>query len=436
MMGIEDERKLGRQIVQQIREQGLLVKDPEVVEYVSRIGRRILEHVDVKFFRYHFYVIQDDALNAFALPGGHIFVHTGLLEAISSENELACVLAHEIGHVQGRHLARRMERMKRVNLVTMSAAILGVFLGKGQAGNAIFAGSTALGASLSLKYSREDEEEADRRAFSWICSSGYNPLGLVSTLKKMQRYHWLGSSEIPNYLQTHPGTSQRITYIEDMYRRHPCNAKGWLGKGGDEALRRIQVKIRVMSGDPAELASKYRKDVQAHPKDVMALYGLGSALLAAREYKEAIGIFRRIVALRPSTPLYKVDLAKALVAYGRYGQAVELLSPMSDRLDPAGRFLLARALLETGHAARALKLIKRMEKGWPDPSGLYFLMARCYSALGQAGRAHYYFYRHYTISGNRDAAQYHRAMALRKLPQGSELRKRLESTEEEDHEEE
>ena len=429
MMGIEEERKLGEQIVQQIEQQAVLVKDPEVVGYVSRVGRNILQHVRVKFFHYHFYVIKDDALNAFALPGGHIFVHTGLLEAISSENELACVLAHEIGHVQGRHLARRMERMKRVNLVTMTTALLGIFLGKGQAGNAIFAGSAAMGASIALKYSRADEEEADRRAFQWICSSGYNPMGLVTTLKKMQRYHWLGSDQIPSYLLTHPGTSQRITYIEDMYRRHPCNSKKWRGQGEDEALKRIKVKIQVMSGDPMVLIPRYRRRVERDPKDIMALYGLGSALLAAKEYREAIAAFRRVVALRPKNPLYKVDLAKALEAYGRYGEALGLLKPLGPRLSPGGRFVLARALLESGHPREALEILKGLEGRWPDRAGLYFLMARCYGGMKRPGEAHYYFYRHYSLVGNGDAARYHRAMALRQLPRDSRLRERLQQEE-------
>ncbi len=429
MMGIEDEKKLGEQIVAQIERQAVLVRDPEVVDYVASIGNRLLKNVRVKFFGYHFYVIKDDALNAFALPGGHIFVHTGLIEAIDSENELACVLAHEIAHVQGRHLARRMERMKRVNIVTMSAAILGLFLGKGEAGSAIFASSAALGASLSLKYSREDEEEADRRALEWICAAGYNPLGLVATLKKMQRYRWLGSDEIPGYLLTHPGTSERITYIEDMFRRRPCNKGKWTGKVEDEALDRIKVKIRVLSGDPAVLARKYRKRAKEHPDDIIAMYGLASSLLAAKNYKEAISAYQAIVARRPKNVLYKVDLAKALVAYGRYREALALLAPVRGKLGSAGKFVLARAMLESGKPGEALALLKKIEETWPDKAGLYFLLGRCYAAQERPGTAHYYFYKHYSLMGKMDAARYHKAMAVRHLPPGSKLLKDLEKEE-------
>jgi len=431
MMGIEEEKKLGEQIVRQIEQQAVLVRDPEIVDYVSSIGHRLLEKVRVKFFEYRFYVIKDEALNAFALPGGHIFVHTGLIETIDSENELACVIAHEIAHVQGRHLARRMDRMKRVNLVTMSAAILGLFLGKGEAGSAIFASSAALGASLSLKYSRADEEEADRRAMEWICAAGYNPMGLVSTLKKMQRYRWLGSDEIPGYLLTHPGTSERITYIQDMYQRRPCNSGKWSDTTLDEHLERIKIKIEIISSDPQPLVKKYRKEAQKHPKDILTMYGLASALLAAKDYSGSIAIYRKITATRPENILYKIDLAKALVAYGRYKEALDLLSPLRESLPSSGRFVLAKAFLETGRAGDALNILKSLEKEWPDKAALYFLLGRCYAAQDRAGTAHYYFFKHYSLIGKMDAARYHKAMAKRHLPPGSKLLKRLEEEEKE-----
>ena len=112
MISIPEEREMGQELLKTVLPQVHLVKDPEVQEFVERIGRNILDVIPVKFFRFRFFVIEDPALNAFAMPGGLVFVHSGLIEAISSENELACVLAHEFGHVQGRHIARRMDNMK------------------------------------------------------------------------------------------------------------------------------------------------------------------------------------------------------------------------------------------------------------------------------------------------------------------------------------
>jgi len=111
MMSIEEEKEMRDNLLRMVESRVPLIKDPEIVGYVSDIGQKVLDHVNGKFFDYEFFVIQDDGLNAFAMPGGLVFVHTGLLEVIDTENELLCVLAHEIGHVQGRHIARRIERM-------------------------------------------------------------------------------------------------------------------------------------------------------------------------------------------------------------------------------------------------------------------------------------------------------------------------------------
>jgi len=213
MMSVEEEREMRDKLLRMVESQVPLIKDPEIVGYVSSAGQKVLDQVDGKFFDYEFFVIQDDGLNAFAMPGGLVFVHTGLLEVIDTENELLCVLAHETGHVQGRHIARRMERMQRINIATAAIAIAGLFLGQGQTGSALLVTSGALNESIALKYSREDEEEADRRACHWVCKAGYDPRGLITVLQKMQKYRWLGTSTIPSYLSTHPVYSERMTYL-------------------------------------------------------------------------------------------------------------------------------------------------------------------------------------------------------------------------------
>ncbi|MGC9021527.1 MAG: M48 family metallopeptidase [Dissulfurimicrobium sp.] len=222
MMSIEQERKLGEKLLKTIETQVTLINDPEVVGYVRDVGERILKSIDDKYFNYRFFVIKNSGINAFAVPGGEIFVNSGLLEVVDNEDELACVLAHEMGHVQGRHIARRMDSMQKVNIATAAAAVAGLFLGGGQAGSAVLATSGALNATIGLKYSREDEEEADRRAYQYLCKAGYSPKGLIEVMKKIQQYRWLGNDSVPSYLQTHPTSSQRITYLEDLIASRSC----------------------------------------------------------------------------------------------------------------------------------------------------------------------------------------------------------------------
>ncbi len=426
-MSIQQERELGMKLLRMIESQVRMVKDPETIKYVTDVGQKVLNVVHGKYFHYRFFVINDEALNAFAIPGGLIFVHSGLLMAIDSEDELACVLAHEIGHVQGRHIARRMDRMKAVNIGTAALALAGLFLGSSQAGSAVLTSSLALNASISLKYSREDEEEADRRAFQWLCQAGFDPRGLVAILKKMQRNRFLGSDAIPSYLSTHPGTSQRITYLEDLWKGHPCKERV---KEDPFLLRRIQTKLAVLAGDPATLINRYRQEVKKEPHRWEPLYGLALSQLAFRDYSDSIETFKRLLSLIPGRPCFKIDMARAYFESGQYQKSIHILSPYYDKnpQDEVAGFYLAQAYLELGQPQRALPIFKRIETGWPAPASLYFQMGGCYAAMNMAGEAHYYFYQYYKLLPDDQAASYHRQKALELLPKDSKLYRAIRSS--------
>ncbi len=419
MISIPEEREMGQELLKTVLPQVHLVKDPEVQEFVERIGRNILNVIPVKFFRFRFFVIEDPALNAFAMPGGLVFVHSGLIEAISSENELACVLAHEFGHVQGRHIARRMDNMKYVNIGTAVLAIAGLFLGGGQAGSALLTGSMALNQAIGLQYSRADEQEADRRAFQWICEAGYDPRGLKTTLEKMMKNNWLGSSAIPKYLMTHPAPEQRVTYIEDLWKSHPCYEKR---KENPFILHRIQVKLKVMSMPASDAIEEYHSIIDKDPINLMGTYGYALALDKARRYKEALQVFAKVRQLAPDPEVFDIDEAKTLFRSGHYDKTIKLLARYIENRpkDQSARFYIARAYLETGHASKALPYFKGLMPGWEDMPIFLLQLGRCYAALNRPGFAHYYLYRYYSLTGNMQVAAYHKKKALAVLPKGSE----------------
>jgi predicted Zn-dependent protease len=420
MMSVEEEREMRDKLLRMVESQVPLIKDPEIVGYVSSVSQKVLDQVDGKFFDYEFFVIQDDGLNAFAMPGGLVFVHTGLLEVIDTENELLCVLAHETGHVQGRHIARRMERMQRINIATAVIAIAGLFLGQGQTGSAVFATSGALNESIALKYSREDEEEADRRACQWVCKAGYDPRGLITVLQKMQKYRWLGTSAIPSYLSTHPVDSERMTYLEDLWNTDRCVQKF---PEDQFRLRKIQVKTRVLTHDPIVMTKYYKQELGATSDDIFLLYGLAQSLLAAREYDEALKAFDNLVSLAPERPEFKIDQGKAYFAAGKYQKAISIIGPYNKRhpRDSTARLLLARSYLEQGKPTKALPILKTLKQSWPDPASIYLQLGRCFAALERHGEAHYYFYLHYKAIGNQRSAQYHKDKALELLSPDSKL---------------
>ncbi len=432
MMSVGEEREMRQKLLRQIESQAPLVHDPEVVEYVSDIGHRILDVIPGKYFDYRFFVIKDDALNAFATPGGLIFVHTGLIEAIDSDNELACILAHECGHVQGRHIAKRMDKMRVVTIGTAVMAIASLFLGGGQSSQALLTSSMALGQSLSLKYSRQDEEEADRRGYQWICQAGYDPMGLVTTLQKMTRNRFLGSDNIPGYLLTHPGASQRITYIEDLVKEHPCPERQ---KEDHYRLRRIQTKVKLMTHNPAQMTVYYRRELMDRPDDLFLHYGLAMALMGTRQYKQAFQEFDRVMQLAPDKNEFKIDLGQAYLAAGMYEKALPTLQEYCRAFptDHAARFYLGKAYLSNGMVQKALSIFRGIEPEWSDAVNLYLEMGRAYSKAGEKGMAHYYLCLYYRRIGEMQNARYHRAMAMKLLPPDSEYFQKLKGGEGKDN---
>ncbi len=444
MMSVEEERKFGQKLLKDVKHQVKIVNEAEIVSYVKMVSEKIMKQVDTTYFDYNFFVIEDSALNAFAMPGGNIFIHTGILEHIDSEDDLACVIAHEVGHIQARHIAKRLEAMQKLNIATIVMAVTGLFLGGGgQSSQAAIAGSTALAMSATLKYSRADEEEADRRAYEWVCKAGYNPQGLVNIMKKILQNRWIGSDSIPSYLSTHPSSSERITYLEQLIAYKPCAT---LIPHDNNEIKRIKVMAQTMGKDPLDLIKFYQQETNKKPEDIYLQYALALSYMQNRQYNESIELLKIISKkVKDSAPFY-LDIAKVYFFSGDYKKTITALSTI--KVNPAMQqtvdYLMASSLLETGDVYKAVSLFKRIADDWADPTDIYFKLGRGYAKISRNGEAHYYFYRHYSEIGDIDNLTYHRKKAMELLDKDSELYKELKREKEnekgekkdgEDHEE-
>ena len=180
------------------------------------MGERILAHSDKAPFAFKFSIIRSSAINAFATPGGYVYVNQGLINLVENEGELASVLAHEIAHVNGRHIAEIVDKSQKINISTLAAVLAGAFLGGGgELTAAVTSFSVAAATSLSLKYSREHEESADRMGLTYLAAAGYDGKSMLAFLKIMKRYEYY-SNTIPSYFLTHPGTDERSHYIDAL----------------------------------------------------------------------------------------------------------------------------------------------------------------------------------------------------------------------------
>ncbi len=424
LMSHEEEARLGRQVLQMLRKEAQFVEDPEVVGYVAEVGRRLIAHIGPHYFPFKFYVIKDESLNAFAVPGGYIFVNTGLLEEIDREDELAGVLAHELAHVQARHLAKRIEKLTRLNLASAAVTIVGLLLGRGEMGQAIAVTSGALAATKALSYSRADEEEADRLGFQYLTAAGYDPRGFIEVFNKIVRHRWLLSENVPSYLLTHPGTAERITYLESMINYyhpkvtyHPDPFR----------LRRVQVRVKVFTHDAGSLVVRYRAEIRKSPEDPFLHYGLALALAKLRRFEEAAQEMAYVIEKWPAKDDFRLDLAEIYFQSGRYEKAFPILE-WYVRRHPyrlGAGYLLARCYQETKRYEEARALYEKLLNKMADNAEFHYHYARLLAALGQGGQAHYQFALHFQLKGENKVALYHLRQALRLLPEGDPLRAKV-----------
>ncbi|MFH1021320.1 MAG: M48 family metallopeptidase [Pseudomonadota bacterium] len=213
---IGEEREVGEKLLSIIRKEFTLLDDPDLTEYVTNLGQQTLQLAGPQFFDYHFFIIDNKEFNAFAAPSGLIFFHSGLIDLCDTEGELVSVLSHEIGHAASRHIADRISKSGKLNAATTALMLAGLLLGQGALSQALVTGSMAGGLTANLKFSREDEEEADRLSYKWMQEQNRDPADMVNMLKKMRRVSRYHRKQVPTYLLTHPEPENRIGYIEDI----------------------------------------------------------------------------------------------------------------------------------------------------------------------------------------------------------------------------
>jgi beta-barrel assembly-enhancing protease len=231
LISIDEEKQLGDKFAVEIEKQHKVVNDPEVQSYINRLGTRLLKGVRQVDFPYTFKVVEDKNINAFAAPGGHTYVNTGLIKAADSETELAAVMAHEINHVVARHSTRQMTQQYGYQMLA------GLLLGS-QGQIAQIAGDL-FGKAGTLYYSREMETQADELGVETMYKAGYNPQGMVTFFRKLQAGSKEEPGKIAQFFSTHPLTSERIANIQEEIAKLP--PKSYTGESGD--FNRIKSRL-------------------------------------------------------------------------------------------------------------------------------------------------------------------------------------------------
>jgi len=428
---IKDEVELGKKFSTLIRSKLPLAEDPEIVEYVEDVTKRLYEAMPPIPFNLETSVVRNNAMNAFAAPAGYVFVFTGLIHHLEHESEMAGVIAHELGHVSQRHIAHRIENMQLVSLGTLAGVVAGIFIGQGsdntgQAGQAMIAGSIAGGHSAMLKYSREDEREADQVGMNTLVAAGYPPSGLVGAFKKIRRQKWLGGGGMPAYLSTHPGIEERIGYLEDRIPRLPLKIQN--RKDDDARFLRIQTLVRARYLDP-ETALPYFRGPEEGPS---SLNYLGRGIVYARLHKVSLAgeAFKNALSLAPNDPLILREAGRFhfkqgdLNLAGKYLQKAALLNPK----DLMVLFYYARLLGEKGETGPAASYFERVLRKIPEDGQVHYHLGRLLGEAGHLFEAHLHLAYGALYGMDKKQTKFHQERA-RALAKTGEQKQKLEDFE-------
>lgn len=233
LVSIDEEKQMGDKFAVEIEKKYQVVNDPEVQSYIDRVGKRLLTGVQKVEFPYTFKVVKDESINAFAIPGGHTYVNTGLIKAAASEDELAAVMAHEINHVVARHSTKQMTKQYGYEMVAQ--------LVLGNQGAITQMAADLFGKAGLLYYSREMESQADYLGVETMYKAGYNPNGMVTFFQKLEAQGQQNPTKAAKFFSTHPATPQRIQDIKAEIAQLP--AKNWPPESEAE-FSRVKAKVQ------------------------------------------------------------------------------------------------------------------------------------------------------------------------------------------------
>ncbi|HVC01722.1 MAG TPA: M48 family metalloprotease [Steroidobacteraceae bacterium] len=421
-ISLQEEYEVGLMYTQQMRRKGMILNDPEVSDYIEEIGHELSSYAQEGRHQFSYIPVKDPVINAFAIPGGFIFVNSGLVLATRNESELAAVLAHETAHVTQRHIARSIVDREHSGLISTAAMLAAVLLGATAGGGSPSAMEGAIVASQGaaiqhqINYSRSQEAEADRIGIYTMASAGFDPLAMADFFQNLE-----GGEGNParmdayGFLMDHPVTADRIAEA-----RNRAAQIGRIHHVDSISYGLMRERLRSLVGDP-NTAMAYYQDLlhNGGGRGLDDRYGMAVAETYAKDPAPAIKELKALLARYPRVTQLYGALGQAYLANGqpKLSQAIlEQARELFPRNEPI-TIRLAQTYMQEGQNKRAheilLDLFNRVE---PTPSQTQ-LIAKAAHAAGDIGDSYYYMSEFYIMNGElgRSSNELHLALALPNL---------------------
>jgi predicted Zn-dependent protease len=423
-----EERELGAQFMRQIRASLPLIRDVQLNEYIQNLGSRLVLAAgknDIENF--HFFIIDDPQINAFAIPGGYVGVNSGLIAAMGQEEQLASVVAHEVAHVTQRHHARAFATGNKASLSAAAAVLAAIIIGQAspQAGQAALAAGLAASQQSAINFTRGNEVEADRIGIEILTNAQYDPRAMAETFDILRRKNSLNTSNRQlEYLRTHPLDNNRIAEATDRASGKPKKERV-----PETDYQLFKARLAVLSSTDlpnTQRIFKAEHDQSAQPHTAYALaliHQRTNRMAKSRQFLEELDA---MVSAKPIVELLRADVEDR----GRASQTERRLRSLSELYPDRYSIVEKRLKLLTDQRqlSEAMRVATEYIRSSGDPNPLAWReLASIQQQLNDQAGSHESLARYFETLGEIQQAAGQLELAIREVPPGSQDNTRLQA---------
>ncbi len=403
-LSLTEEYRIGEAFMRNLRGALHIVYDPEIESYITALGERLTTNSNSQQ-HFRLFVVDDPAINAFAGPGGHIGINTGLIMTTQTESELASVVAHEIAHVTQRHLARAFEAAKERAVPTAAAIIAAIILASqgSELGEAALVTAMASSTQTGINFTRQNEKEADRLGMTLLAASNFDPQGMPAFFERLYRHNKAYDNQSIEFLRTHPLTLSRVSDTRNRAAQYPPP------EAHDEtSYLLIKTKIEVLSSDDNKKSiTQFKNRLENNPsRQDVARYGYALSLAEGKKYNQAIREINILIEQQPERINYQVAAAYIAYSAGDFSRAAAIceenlkLFPHNHALTS----LYSSALMKLGDARKASALLYAHLRRYPSNPQLYKALARSEYQNKNLSASHEALAEYYYLMGSTHSA--------------------------------
>jgi len=375
-----DEKKIKFQILSQVYSSNTVINDPEINDYLFNLGNELIKNGTSEKPEVNFFILNDNSINAFAMLGNVIGVHSGLILAANSESELASVLSHEIAHLTQKHLLRLFDSQAKnsyKSYLALAVAILAARSSPQLSSGAITVASASQVQNL-LSYTRSNEQEADRIGLQILHKAGFDTKGAIDFFSTMQKFNNFSDGAAPAFLRTHPITTERISDLQDRLKNY-----NYIQKQSKIEFYFTKSKLLALTGKYSEIENFFKNEIKmkTYINEYASYYGLVCSLLRLNKISEAREVFNILKKKNVSSPMLIELEANLLLKENNYQDTFELYKKGLNKYPFNRVFILgvSNLILSSNEADKAIKLLKSFLPYYDKDPFFYELLARAYN---------------------------------------------------------